>query len=163
MATTLTDETDVDWLPKPNRVEFVRDSALADPHAITGVYVFAFQDEGLLLVLHAERGWDLPGADVEIGEPPAVALERAVLAGAGAELHGPVPLGYFRLQLPHESQQQYVQLFVARVRLLYGFCPTRHLLERKLVVRVEADSIEFLRQYATIYEAGLALVRAIDS
>lgn len=162
MSTILTSESDVDWLPKPNHVEFILDSALADPRSITGVYVFAFQHGRLLLVLHAERGWDLPGADAEVGDAPEAALARAVLAGAGAELCDVVPLGCFRIRLPQLPSESRVQIFVAGVQALLAFFPAGDLRERKLFTTVEAENVEVLRQYAAVYQAALAVAGAAD-
>ena len=50
------------------------------------VYVFAFREQKLLLVLNRKRGWEAPGGKIEAGETPEEAAVREFMEETGRPL-----------------------------------------------------------------------------
>lgn len=81
---------------------------------VSAVFAFAFNAMGQLLVVHNERGWDIPGGHVEAGESPETALHREVSEEAFATITKP------RL-LVSAHAEKHMLFYVAEVAELQEF------------------------------------------
>lgn len=95
---------------------------------ISAVFLVAFQD-GKVLSIQNERGWDIPGGHLEGKEEPFVALQREVLEEAGAVVNSAKPYAVLS-----SSTSAKVMLFFASNSIeLVEFVPSEDALARDLL------------------------------
>ena len=68
MQTILETKKDLYWAPPGSEIIVVKDDELPPKELTMTVHVLCFQADKILMVLHQERGWDVPGGHVEPGE-----------------------------------------------------------------------------------------------
>lgn len=56
---------------------------------VSAVIALVFDEDGKMLAVKNQRGWDFPGGHVEPGETPEAALHREVLEEACAKIRNP--------------------------------------------------------------------------
>lgn len=156
-------ETDINWLPQPNEGTIVLSSLLPVRDLIGTAFVLAFDGGRFLHTKLVKRGWDLPGGHVEVGETPEETARREAYEETGATL-GPLHLlAYQRLRLlgPQPAQYKYpypesYQVFYwAHLVALDTFIPTSETSARGLFTPDEAQTLPWVRQHTTLYQASL--------
>lgn len=117
-------ESDLPYLPLPNRVDLVLARALAPAALTRTAFLLPFLPDGtLLMARNRRRGVEVPGGHIDPGEDALAAAIREALEETGCETDEPVPLGFLRMvsegvppegwRYPHPVGFQ--QFFAARV------------------------------------------------
>ncbi len=77
-------ETSYENTPSRFELIFANDGARLElaPGTITATFAFVLNEEGKLLTLQNERGWDIPGGHLDEGESVVDAMHREVLEEA---------------------------------------------------------------------------------
>lgn len=165
MPKTLMSEYDLSFAPIPNESHVVLDAQPPPAELTTSALGLVFQGDRLLLPKLVERGWDIPGGHIEIGESPEESFRREVLEETGAHLgavgllgyqkiviHAPRPDGY---KYPHPVSYQV--FFWAQIDRLDPFEPTDEVEERRLFAPQQAVQLEWIKKFKPLYRAALAL------
>ena len=97
---------------------------------ITAVFLIAIVGNGILCCRN-ERGWDIPGGHVEIGESFVESLQREVREETGASFDNPIP---FALLTPEGSQKSML-FYVTNNFSLGDFIPSDDALEMSVLSR----------------------------
>ncbi len=99
---------------------------------ISAVFLVAFQN-GKVLSIENERGWDIPGGHIEGGESLLVALDREVLEEAGALVSNAKPYAVLS-----SSTSPKVMLFFRSDSIeLVEFVPSEDALNRDFLTKEE--------------------------
>lgn len=157
---------DLAWLPAPNEVHVHLTDELPPLPLITSAFALAFDGDRLLMTELRERGWDIPGGHVEVGEGPEQTMRREVSEETGARLGparlfacqrvrllGPAPAGY-RYPCP----ESYQIFYVAQVVAFDPFRATDEAARRGLFSPGEALRLPWVRANEALYLAARALV-----
>lgn len=100
-------ESNLSWLPLPNRISWHLSSDSPPTGLVTSVFVLAFDGERLLMFQHVRRGADVPGGHVEKGESPEEAALREVKEETGRLVHSLRPLGFQHMELLGQKPEGY--------------------------------------------------------
>lgn len=88
----------VNYLPLPNRVDFIATQIMASIHLTKTSFVIPFVDtENVILVNNVRRGYEIPGGHVEPNEMLIEAAQRECLEETGYEINDLVPVGFLRM------------------------------------------------------------------
>ena len=104
---------------------------------VSAVFLVAFQD-GKLLSIQNERGWDIPGGHLEGQEEPFTALQREILEEAGALVNSAKPYAV----LSSSTSSKVMLFFASESITLVEFVPSEDALDRALL-----DPEELLARY----------------
>lgn len=99
---------------------------------ISAVFLVAFQD-GKVLSIQNERGWDIPGGHLEGEEEPFIALQREVLEEAGAVVNNAKPYAV----LSSSTSPKVMLFFASNSIKLVEFVPSEDALARDLLSQEE--------------------------
>jgi 8-oxo-dGTP pyrophosphatase MutT (NUDIX family) len=99
---------------------------------ISAVFLVAFQD-GKVLSIQNERGWDIPGGHLEGEEEPFIALQREVLEEAGAVVNSAKPYAV----LSSSTSPKVMLFFASNSIKLFEFIPSEDALSRDLLSKEE--------------------------
>lgn len=95
---------------------------------VTAVFLVAIT-EGKILAIRNERGWDIPGGHVEVGENPAIAVARETLEEAGASFSLAEPFAVLSMQ----DGRDLMLFYTTSSFELAAFFPTDDALERAVM------------------------------
>ena len=95
---------------------------------VSAVFLVAFQD-GKLLSIQNERGWDIPGGHLEGQEEPFTALQREILEEAGALVNSAKPYAV----LSSSTSSKVMLFFASESITLVEFVPSEDALDRALL------------------------------
>jgi hypothetical protein len=70
----------ISWLPLPNEIALILDDQLPPLAAITSALALAFDGERILMTNLRQRGWDISGGHLDLGETPEAAMRRLGIA-----------------------------------------------------------------------------------
>ncbi len=118
--------------------------------AVSAVFLVAIQD-GRLLSIQNERGWDIPGGHIEGDEDAVQAMRREVLEEAGAEVRFAVPYAV----LSSTSSPKVMLFFASDSIALVKFTPSADALARNLL-----DPLMLISRYYGDRQLLTALVEA---
>ncbi len=154
----------LDWLPPGGQLRVIQGDRLPPQELITGVHVYCFSGQDLLLVKHEKRGWDMPGGHLERGESllPALARELAEEGDATAknfkqlallevDVSAGVPIGY-----RYPAPKSYMVAYTAEVDQLLPFKAYFETVERRLFSPAEVRQLEWYSSHKEVYELALA-------
>lgn len=153
---------DLPWLPVPNEVSVVLTNAHPPLPLITSAFALAFDGDRLLMTRLHQRGWDIPGGHVEIGEQPEEAMRREVYEETGARL-GPARLfAYQRFRLfatapagyRYPYPESYQVFYGARIVALDPFLATEETAGRGLFPPDAARQLGWVRSNTALYRAA---------
>jgi 8-oxo-dGTP pyrophosphatase MutT (NUDIX family) len=155
-------QTDVPWMPRPNRVRLILDEELPPSELTTTAFVLAFDGQRLLMTRLTDRGWDIPGGHIEAGESPEAAVRREVLEETACVLGEARLLGYQQLSVLSEAPPNYrypypdsYQLFyVAQVSVAREFLPTDEAAEREFFDAAAAAQLPWVQTHRRLYDAA---------
>lgn len=99
---------------------------------VSAVFLVAFQD-GKVLSIQNERGWDIPGGHLEGEEEPFEALQREVLEEAGAVVDHAKPYAV----LSSSTSPKVMLFFASNSIKLVEFVPSEDALARDLLSQEE--------------------------
>jgi ADP-ribose pyrophosphatase YjhB (NUDIX family) len=101
------------------------EESISESVSVSAVFLVAITQDSILAVRN-ERGWELLGGHVEIGESPGIALARETLEEAGAVFPWAEPFGILRLR----NLCEMMLFYVTNSFDLVSFFPTDDALER---------------------------------
>lgn len=116
---------DIDRLPAPNMVEFLRGPAPSPEGLTTAAYAIPFFEDGrIALAVHhgaeAHRGISLPGGHIDPGETPAQAAVREALEETGVVVTDIVAVGFIRMHLRGARPPGYKYPFPVSYQQVYA-------------------------------------------
>ena len=105
-------DTDVEYLPLPNKVEIVITS---DPAPVeltrTAFMIPVFDDGGLLIAQNARRGFEVAGGHIEGDETPEQGAIREALEETGCIVKDARPIGFLRMTSEGVAPEGYAYPF----------------------------------------------------
>lgn len=125
-------DRDLEYLPLPNRVDFVHSSDTAPASHTRAAFVLPFRDTGeLIMANNIRRGLEYAGGHVEKGESLRAAAIREAFEEVGCHLSEVVPIGFLRMITLGEKPEGYQypfpvsfqQFFVARASEMVEYQP----------------------------------------
>lgn len=162
-------ERNISWLPQPNESWHVLSTVLPPLEVITTAFVFAFEDERLVMSHLVKRGWDIPGGHIEPGETPEEAARRELYEETGTRVgllqlfgyqhmhvSGPRPDGY-----KYPYPEGYQVFYLARVTVLEEFSSTFESHGRGLFSPIEARQLSWIQKNLDFYEAALLAIQQL--
>lgn len=119
------------------QLRFIRDESEVPIDGVSAVFMIAFEGDRMLAIQN-ERGWDIPGGFVEVGESVEEALRRELVEEGGASVSRQMPLAI--LGKPNAAK---VMLLYAGTGVTLGqFVPKPDAFDRRLM-----DSEELIARY----------------
>lgn len=137
---------------------------------VSAAHCVAFDDGGrVLLTLHREREWTIPGGHLEAGETPAEAMAREALEEAGAVVRDPVVFAHEQIDPedgvpahPRYPVPAFQVFYVARVVALEELTATDECVEARLFPIDDARRTPgWVQRHAGLFDAAIALERAM--
>jgi 8-oxo-dGTP diphosphatase len=164
-------QTDVPWMPRPNRVRLILDEELPPTGLITSAFVLAFDRRRLLMTKLTDRGWDLPGGHIEPGESPESALRREVLEETACVLGEVRVLGYQHISLlcvappdyPYPYPDSYQLFYLAQVAVAREFLPTAETGDRNFFGTEAAERLPWVQAHRRLYEIAFNSIAAMTT
>lgn len=161
-------EKNVASLPLPNETRLVLSNVLPQHKLITSSFVLAFQDNELLLTNLNERGWDIPGGHIELGESPMQAMKRELYEETGAVIDSPQVLGHELIRIYKEPENykypfpdSYMVFYCAKIIKLDDFKSTNETKGRGLFKPEDAYKIPWVHRNLAFYEDALRKVAGV--
>ncbi|MGB8984511.1 MAG: NUDIX domain-containing protein [Anaerolineales bacterium] len=161
-------QTNVPWMPRPNRVRLILDEQLPPGSLTTSTFVLAFDRQRLLMTKLTDRGWDLPGGHIEPGESPESALRREVLEETGCVLGEVRLLGYQHLSVlcavppnyRYPYPDSYQLFYLAQVQVAREFLPTAEAADRHFFGAEAAERLPWIQAHRRLYEIAFNSIAA---
>lgn len=157
-------QTDVPWMPRPNRVRLILDEQLPPRHLTTSAFALAFDKRRLLMTRLVKRGWGLPGGHIKPGESPEVAVCREVREETGCTLGALRLLGYQHLSVlcappagyRYPYPDSYQLFYLAEVSVAHEFHPTAEAIDRQFFGADELERLPWLREHRRLYQSAIS-------
>lgn len=132
--------------------------------AVTAAHCFAFDGDRVVLALHVDRDWTIPGGHVEVGESPLEAMRREAREEAGIEVDSPRFIASQRIEAadgedpnPRYPNPGYQVFYVARVARYGEITHTDECSETRSFSPDEARRAPgWVQRNRAFYEAALA-------
>ncbi|UTC29164.1 8-oxo-dGTP diphosphatase [Brevundimonas phage vB_BpoS-Bambus] len=161
---------DVDWLPKPNRVDLILSDDEAPEDLTRTAFMVPYLDTWAVVLAHnTRRGIEMAGGHIEAGEGMLDAALRELREETGVDdVRDPEPLGYLRMfcagdkpegHYPYPFPLSYQQIYTGRAMSLGVFEPTDEC-HAPLVTSSLSDP-RITRETVRVYAAA-ARLRALD-
>lgn len=88
----------VNYLPRPNRVNFIKSQIMAPAHLTKSSFVIPFlNSDQLVMANNQRRGLEIPGGHVESDELLIRAAQRECLEETGYEINDLIPIGFLKM------------------------------------------------------------------
>lgn len=122
----------------------------------------------IVLALHRERDWTIPGGHLELGESAVEAMNREAMEEAGAQVADAVLLAHEEIEpadgLPDDPRYPvpaFQLFFVARLVSLGSITATEECSEARLFTPAEARGAPgWVQRNRNLYEAALGIARS---
>lgn len=98
----------VAYLPCPNIVEIVLSGEIAPQELTATAFMIPLFDDGTIgITRNRNRGLEIAGGHVELGESLSEAASRECLEETGIRVINAIPLGFLRMRIEAEKPQGY--------------------------------------------------------
>ena len=171
MQKILETKKDLYWAPPGSEIRVVKDDQLPPEDLTVTVHALCFQADKILMALHPERGWDVPGGHVEPGESLEDALIRETHEEAGALICNIRPIGHLRLLISAPNPDGWEYPYPAGYLLFFyadfdGFYQSKlhhETVESKLFTPSEAAKLPWIKEWQCLYQLGMSeSIKAMD-
>lgn len=142
---------DVDYLPKPNRVDIVVTDIEAPADLTRTAFMIPAYDDGtLLLAMNQRRGLETPGGHIDPGETAMEAAIREAHEETGCRVEDVKPIGYLRMTCAGEMPEGYAypfplsyqQFFAGRITEVHDYVTNDECAQPVLVESVDDPRIK---------------------
>ena len=156
-------ERNLSWLHQPHESRIILSTTLPPRELVTTAFVLAFSENKLLMTDLTDRGWDIPGGHVELGEIPEETARREVFEETHATLGELHLLGYQHIRLlerppavyKYPYPDSYQVFYWSQIERLDRFQPTAEAQGRDLFAPPEAETLSWIQANKDLYEAAL--------
>ena len=137
--------------PVNYKITNIADINPAPDTLIATTLAYVFRDDELLLSLHPQRGWGLPGGHRELGETIEQTIIREVLEETQVVIKEPRTIGYISTEMIGQKPDnyhypypiRYAQVFVAESGKVLPFMAVADAIDRQFVKLGKLDGLQF--------------------
>lgn len=166
--TTIREVRNVSGIPLPNETRLVLSDKLPEQELITCSFVLAFKENELLLTNLNERGWDIPGGHIELGESPMEAMQRELYEETGVLISSAELIGYEMIRIlgnkpdnyKYPFPDSYMVFYCARIIKLEDFQGNTETSGRGLFTEHASYTIPWVQNNIALYEEALRRVNS---
>ena len=163
MPVILETRKDPIWAPPGSELVVVKDKQIPPLELVVTVHVLCFKADRILMVLHQDRGWDVPGGHVEPGETLEAALVRETYEESGASICNITPVGHIKLTLTgprpdgwkYPYPEGYLLFYYAEFEKFYNIALDHETTDRRLFTPKEAATISWIKEWRCLYQLGI--------
>jgi 8-oxo-dGTP pyrophosphatase MutT (NUDIX family) len=151
------------WAPPGSEILIIKDNQIPPVELIATVHVLCFQSNRILMALHRERGWDVPGGHVEPGEALENAIIRETMEETGASITNIRPIAHIKLLInankPVDWKYPYpvgfLLFFYADFIKFESFHQNHETIDKNLFSPDEVQNIPWINEFNTLYKLGI--------